>query len=243
MQALNEIGLHAFYQNRHEIIAQMGEVDSWQYVDSTDSIYIKHILFIGQTGVGKSSTINSLVHENIMETDDIESCTKTSNSALFCLDKDEMEGKHFLSLCDMPGISENSKVDKDYFEWYKGMADCSDCIVYIVRADSRAHERDEFINDNILKYHKNKLVIGINQVDKIEPLNRNSLVITQDQTNNINKRITEIQSLFHPKRNRIVPYSTSCFSRVDLKEYSKYGYNLNALIEQIQNSFLSASKR
>jgi len=96
---------------------------NWHYTNTHklgyESIKALKIIFIGQTGYGKSSLINKLIDKNIFETSDYESCTKTLQSAVFFLHhkmKHEKVAYH-LSFVDLPGIGENDKSDEQYLQW------------------------------------------------------------------------------------------------------------------------------
>jgi small GTP-binding protein len=170
----------------------------WHYTNTHKSGYksIKalKIIFIGQTGYGKSSLINKLIKKDIFETSDYRSCTKTLQSAVFFLHhkmKHENLAYH-LSFVDLPGIGENDKSDKQYLQWYKDYIEEAAVIVYLFRSDKRDHTQDEFFFNYVFNKNKSKqLICVISQADKIEPLNR-GLKLSNLQKNNLLKKESEI---------------------------------------------------
>jgi len=128
-------------------------------------------MFIGKTGYGKSTTINRIIKREVFATDDIASCTKR----LYCADyKIHKYKEHYFSFCDLPGIGQSEMADTQYMEWYRGMLEKSDCVVYLIRADQRDFVRDERVFQTLFKTkeQKRKVILAINYADKIEPVNR-----------------------------------------------------------------------
>lgn len=167
------------------------------------SIYCSNILFIGQTGTGKSTTINRLTGGNYMLTSDIECCTKDMNSIDF-----ELADDCYLCYCDMPGIGENSSADIQYYEWYSDMFYASDCVVYLLRADKRDFGIDLEEFGKLRELGEEKLIIALNCVDKIPPINRNGqFYLNTEQERNLEKKILDICHLFSVSRASIIPFS------------------------------------
>lgn len=155
-----------------------------------------NIIFIGQTGYGKSSLINRLIDREIFETSDYESCTKILQSANYFLNhskKDEALS-YVLSFVDLPGIGENDKEDEKYLQWYKNYINEAAVIVYLFRADKRDHTQDEFFFNNIFDENlKRNLICVISQADKIEPLNR-GYELSDKQKENLQLKEKEIKN-------------------------------------------------
>jgi len=171
----------------------------WRYTNTHklgyESIKALKIIFIGQTGYGKSSLINKLIQKNVFETSDYKSCTKTLQSADFFLHHKMKHKKiaYHLSFVDLPGIGENDKADEQYLQWYKDYIKEAVIIVYLFRADKRDHTQDEFFFNNVFdKKRGNDLICVIAQADKIEPINRTELLSTL-QKKNLEKKKEEIR--------------------------------------------------
>lgn len=150
-------------------------------------------MFIGQTGYGKSTLLNSIIGKDVFKTDDIMSCTKELQNALFWLDT---EKKTYLSLNDLPGIGESDIADSGYMEWYKGMLKMSSCIVYVLNADKRSHTPDfrafkELFEGNGMK---NRVVIALTCADKVG--NNRGDGITTEQLKILSHKVDEIKKLF-----------------------------------------------
>jgi predicted GTPase len=143
----------------------------WNRVSDNTVMYWIQVMFIGQTGYGKSATLNKICGKTFFKSDDINSCTK----ALYCSEyKIHTAKEHYFSLCDLPGMGESSTADRQYAEWYDAMQKYTSCVVHILRADKRDFAIDRNIinilrkNDPELK----KVLFAINYADKIEPLSR-----------------------------------------------------------------------
>jgi len=172
----------------------------WRYTNTHKfgykNIKTLKLVFIGQTGYGKSSLINKLIKQNVFETSDYESCTKTLQSADYFLHhkmKHENLAYH-LSFVDLPGIGENNKSDEKYLQWYQCYIKEAAVILYLFRADKRDYSQDEFFFDHVFNKSKSKqLICVISQADKIEPLSR-GLELSNNQKENLLKKEDYIKS-------------------------------------------------
>lgn len=118
------------------------------------------IVFLGQTGFGKSSLINALFGASF-NTDPLVSCTKELYSVT------TLDGKGgLITVYDTPGIGEfstNSNYQK-YYEYAVGEADCVVLTVSLDRTDATAQELLEDLKP-FLKNDKVKFVIALNRID------------------------------------------------------------------------------
>jgi predicted GTPase len=169
--------------------------------------YCIQSIFIGKTGYGKSTTLNKICSQEFFKTDDINSCTKTLFSAEY---RFHARKNYYFSLCDLPGIGESINSDKAYLGYYSEMLKKSHCVIYVMRADQRDYSKDLEILKPMLgsKLHKNKIMLAVNFIDKIEPVSRSSpYKPSEEQLENIKKKLLAIHKTFSvPKRN-IVFYS------------------------------------
>lgn len=151
------------------------------------------VLFLGKTGYGKSTTINRLVGKNVLETSDIEVCTKALHSVEYQIN----ESDFYFSFNDFPGIGEDGQADIKYVEWYKEMLGYSHCVVYILRADQRDYALDEALFHSLFpqRADREKVIIALNFADKVEPINRLG-EITEEQKINLQRKIRSIKRLF-----------------------------------------------
>ena len=185
---------------------------SWDILDCNGrkigQRYKINVLFIGQTGYGKSSTINTITNTRLMETDSTVSCTREMN----CINY-EIGENLFLSFCDMPGIGENDTHDSVYKQWYADMFLKCDCVVYILRADQKnlAIDIAEVSYLRNLDYNK-QIVLALNQVDRVDPVHdtpRGGLFELSDlQERNLIDKIKYVSAAFNIPRWNIVAYSS-----------------------------------
>lgn len=178
---------------------------SWQRKQGLT--YDLQVIFIGKTGYGKSSTLNSIIGTNIFKTDDVSSCTKTLHSAEYRIYNDK---PFYFSLCDLPGVGESSEADEKYLEWYRKILLKSNCVVYVMRADQRDYSIDEKIFNDLFQnsYEKKKVIVALNYADKVEPINRKHPFIPSDaQRKNLNEKVEVISRLFTIPSNNILYYS------------------------------------
>ena len=176
----------------------------WYWTDSGKELFKCSVIFIGQTGYGKSSILNHLLGRNLFETSDVAACTKKLQSALY-----HIQDNYYVEFADLPGIGESDKADYEYLTWYKEYVRYCHVVVYLLRADKRDHSPDEFFFTSILPQEmQHKTMIGISQADKIEPLSR-AYSLSQQQKINLERKREHIGKLFpQVSQNNVVPFST-----------------------------------
>lgn len=135
-------------------------------IDDEKSIPPK-IAIIGKSGVGKTTTINNLFNAD-WKTSHTIAGTKNAQRKEF-----ELRGGGRLDIIDMPGLGEDIDTDIEYIKLYKEILPIVDLVLYVVQANAKDLSEDQnIINDVVLKSIpklSNRLVIGLNQVDKIGP--------------------------------------------------------------------------
>lgn len=125
------------------------------------------VAVIGQSGVGKSSTLNAVFGLNL-PTSDIEEGTTEIIEKVF-----PMRDGFNLSIYDMPGLLQSRKRDKVYEEMYREILPQCDVIVYIIKANTRNIGDDcRILKDVVLPICnensiKDNLIIAVNKVDTI----------------------------------------------------------------------------
>lgn len=121
------------------------------------------VAIIGKSGVGKTTTINSLFNVE-WHTSEIFTGTMDAQMETF-----QLKGEGKLTVVDMPGLGDSIARDIEFQKIYQDILPDVDVILYIIQADDRGLGEDErIIRDVVLKCGKNldkKLVVGINKVD------------------------------------------------------------------------------
>lgn len=162
------------------------------------------VAFFGKSGYGKSSTINSIIGQDILKTSDVAACTQRCDSVDLRIAED-----NFISFSDFPGIGEGEYKDREYLDMYRRFLRSVSVVVYTLRADMRDHSIDEMAFDQVLPTWEDqkKVIFAINGCDKIEPLSRaQSDVPTDAQLESIQKKIADINRIFRP-HNPVIAYS------------------------------------
>lgn len=198
--------------------------EEFQYQRNNECVSYINVTVIGKTGYGKSTLLNTLVGDTVFYADDIASCTKE----LFCADYIINPGeiyKFYFGLNDTPGIGESEIADKKYLMWYKKLIDISGCTLYLLRADMRDYALDlSLFNEFFPNNKRGNVVIGVNCVEKIEPINRTKnkvFSLSYEQIRNLEKKKIEIEKLFKIPRERIIELS------------ALENYNTNNLLNEV----------
>lgn len=189
-----------------------------------------NIVFLGQTGYGKSSLINCLFGTNF-NTNPLLSCTKE----LYSVSIINPDNRIMTTVFDTPGIGEYSD-NSIYMDYYINAVKDADCIVLVVsmdRTDSTSQDlleqlRSFIVNDDV------KFIIALNRIDSkgiggndrdYSSWNTELNIPTIDAQNRIDRRIKTIREnydgIFLP------------FQVVPVCAIRKYG--ISELYEQIMN--------
>lgn len=125
------------------------------------------VAVIGQSGVGKSSTLNAVFGLNLPVSDIQEGTTEIIEKVF------PMRDGFNLSIYDMPGLLQSRKRDNVYEEMYKEILPQCDVIVYIIKANTRNIGDDcRILKDVVLPICnqnsiKDNLIVAVNKVDTI----------------------------------------------------------------------------
>ncbi|MBR7028453.1 MAG: 50S ribosome-binding GTPase [Bacteroidaceae bacterium] len=124
------------------------------------------IVFIGKTGCGKSSTINSLCGTDL-PVDGAVACTKYP----IVINKEILHNGIVkrLNIVDLPGIAESLEANIIYADYYNKYIKTADTIVCLSQANTRAYKQDEdfyieLIDSGIISLDS-YIILGINKID------------------------------------------------------------------------------
>jgi uncharacterized protein len=191
---------------------------------------------IGVSGVGKSSTINSLFKTELPISHTV-ACTKEFEEIELGLKAKQgvLEGKNIqLIVFDAPGLGEDINKDPDYIKMYNENLPKCDVILWVLSARNRAIALDQQYLTIFKKFHE-RIIFGLNQVDLVEPMNWNpNLPIPSEIQRKyideiIKDRKTKLSSIIG-KDVVVIPYSN----------YKKY--NLEVLFTSILETCQSSRK-
>lgn len=194
-------------------------------MDNTNSILSDFgskdvISFFGKTGVGKTSTINTLFSLS-WPTDNAKACTTNLN---FHRHITNTGGEKLI--IDIPGISESIDADEIYYESYIQAVSHSGTVVWILQGDSRVYRPDQIALLKLQRYFPThcRFILGLNQIDRIhgswnDVLNSPSV----EQSLHIKEKVNDIHNKFN-----------KYFEIFELIEYSSLKmYNINCLYNSI----------
>jgi small GTP-binding protein len=156
---------------------------------------------IGVSGVGKSSTINTLFKTQLATSDTV-ACTKVFTQVDLSLEflRGQMQEMPVsLRVFDAPGLGEDIAKDPEYLEQYELYLDKCDVVLWVMSARNRAVALDQQYLEKLARFQE-KMVFGVNQVDIVEPINwregfnipsreqeENIKIILNDRTEKIKK--------------------------------------------------------
>lgn len=163
--------------------------------------------FIGETGVGKSSTLNALFNAGC-EVSHIEACTQVVKGVE--VDVDEVGGmKGILLAYDVPGLGESRLKHREHLELYEKVLKEVDVALWILDAQNRAIAsvqesliKIQEINPNLLE----RMVFALNKVDLVYPgesaWHQLANIPSEEQEKNITGRIHDVKK----KIREVIPH-------------------------------------
>jgi|GEM_PF-3737608 len=128
------------------------------------------LALIGATSVGKSSTINALIGEELCPVGHVGNTTKKAGWVPFTLTPNSNQPD--IILLDLPGWGVSKNVDEDYKTILKENLPQADAVLWVMKADSLgnlAYDLD-WIKEIVLPSLNNdssKIVLGLNQIQKV----------------------------------------------------------------------------
>lgn len=180
------------------------------------------VIAMGKTGYGKSTTLNRLLVEEAFETSDTTSCTRNLQSVEYRFDAPD--DQYYCSFADLPGLGESRALDLEYYPLYRNTLHCAQVVLYFVRADQRDYSVDQHAFTELVQASgsTSKVILVLNAVDKIEPLNRAlPFVLSRQQKLALAEKIAVLHGIFGVPESSIIPVSGT------------EGFNLEVLADAI----------
>jgi uncharacterized protein len=158
----------------------MSDVSLDRVADAIETAFAKNpptICVIGLSGVGKSSTINSMFGTKLQVSATTRGTSRFASTLFHSLSDRLASGpvKSCLKVYDAPGLGEDKELDKNYLKRYRTHLPKCDIALWIVAARNRALALDQLYLEALRDYLPN-LVVGINQVDLVDPLSWNDRI-------------------------------------------------------------------
>jgi small GTP-binding protein len=185
------------------------------------------IAVVGVSGVGKSSTINTLLGAALPTSDTVASTKEFwSVSAELTFTQGNARGLAArLQVIDAPGLGEDIRRDREYMAAYGRHLPRCDIALWLMAARNRAVALDQRYLQELSDYHP-RMVFGLNQVDLVEPLDWHPTLNlpSERQRKSIDEIVHDRQARLADALQRdirIIPYS------------AKARYNLQGLFTAI----------
>lgn len=206
------------------------------------------VAIIGQSGVGKSSTLNAVFGLNLPVSDIAEGTTEIIEKIF------PMRDGFNLSIYDMPGLLQSRSRDKVYEAMYREILPQCDVIIYVIKANTRNIGDDCKILKEVLlpicnaNGIKDNMVIAVNKVDIIgESINPDDPDLQWDEFENkpteklwecIDKKRCDIfEKLISEGLVLLKAHAKTTFTPEQVVFYSaNYEYNLGKLLLAITNA-------
>lgn len=172
---------------------------------------------IGLSGVGKSSTINAMFGTSLPvspttrgTSEFIESAIPTPSREVFGTTIEAA-----IHVIDAPGLGEDAELDRKYKRWYRWHLRKCDTVLWVLAARNRALATDQRYLES-LRRHLPHLVLGLNQIDLVDPLdwNQRTNMPSAAQQQAVEAMVVdrgEKMSRFFGRALPVVPYSATKF--------------------------------
>jgi len=194
------------------------------------------VLSFGKTGVGKSSTLNSLFGLN-WATDNAVACTKEPHIAY--LDRSHYADFSYqqVRVVDMPGIGESLADDEIYMPYYEEWIPQTHSLLWVTQADTRAYKRDEIFLTKLVPLFQPDLflIVALNKIDCLgvdegeKPFDFERGEPSEDQLKRISDKIEDVYHIFQNAINGKI-----CFRKEQIIPHtSVYGWGLEKLKTKI----------
>lgn len=191
---------------------------------------------VGVSGVGKSSTINTMFRTDLPISHTV-ACTKEFTEVPLRVQASSGPGagdRVQLVVVDAPGLGEDVRRDAHYLDMYERHLPECDVVLWVTAARNRAVALEQQYLQRFSAL-QDRIVFGVSQVDLVEPRNWKSasLVPSREQEANIEAIIADRGARLSDvvgRQVRIVPYS------------NYKGYNLEWLFTSLLESCTSGRK-
>lgn len=180
------------------------------------------IAVIGETGVGKSSTLNAMFNAGY-QIDHVRACTR--EAAALELDISEVDGANgSIIIYDMPRLGEDIDADELHRSTYRKVLGECDVAVWVLDGHSRLFTHTQQALRDVVAVAMGdleRLVIGINKIDLIRPgtWNNKYNLPSPEQEESIKTKIEDVLSKINKickiPENRIIPYSAERWYRLE----------------------------
>lgn len=187
--------------------------------DKVDNEPPPRFAFIGETGVGKSSTLNALFNAGL-EVSHIEACTQIARGIEVSFD--EVKGINgALIAYDMPGLGESRLKQREHIALYEKILKEVDVALWILDGQNRQIASvQEYLEDELQSINPElleRMVIALNKVDLVYPGETDwhplANLPSEEQEENIKGRIRDVKRKIYEVipnwRGKIIGYSAN----------------------------------
>lgn len=142
--------------------------------------YEPKIGVMGKSGSGKSSLVNAILGKEVCKTGSAGGCTRA-----FQEESINISGTT-ITFVDLPGISENKQHHIEYNALYKEKVKDLDLILWVIKVNDRANKDDEEFYEELIKfYDKERILFVLSQCDNIQPSREFNYITFEPSTNQL----------------------------------------------------------